>query len=108
MNTYTWIISAFDCYPESESQSDVVFNIHWRMRGEDDAGHSAEVYSTQSVTYEAGSPFTPFDEITFEQAVQWLETSMGEELVLSTKRSIDQQIEQQINPPIVTKPAPWA
>jgi hypothetical protein len=107
MITYNWIVSAFDCYPEKESQTDVVFNIHWRMQGTDENNNMGEVYSTQAVTYTAGSPFTTFEDITYEQAVSWLESSMGEEQVRAIKNSIDAQIENKINPPTVTKPAPW-
>ena len=91
-NNYNWVISALECYPEHESNVDVVYNIHWRRTADDGNGHTADVYSTQAVTYEAGSPFTPYANLTQEIVEGWLEAAMA----------------NQINPPYVTLAPPWA
>ena len=108
MNTYTWNFPAFDCYPQYESQTDVVFTIHWSLSADDGNGHVASVYNTQAVTYTAGSPFTPYSQLQPAQVQAWVEEAMGPELVAATKLNLDNQIEQQINPSQVTLPAPWA
>lgn len=107
-NTYKWDFSAFDCYPSEASQTDVVFNIHWRLTADDGAGHQADCYSTQAVKYEAGSPFTPFNALTPEQVQVWVETAMGEEQVAAHKAGLDAQIQQLVNPIQITLPAPWS
>lgn len=107
-NTYTWDFPAFDCYPSEASLIDVVFNIHWRCTADDGNGHVACIYSTQAVTYEAGAPFTPFDQITFDQAQEWVQAAMGFEAVEALQQALDQQIQDQISPKTVTLPAPWA
>ena len=65
--TYTWDVSTVDTYPTHESQSDVVYNVHWRLNAEDDANQDAEgnnqtasTYGTQSVDTSDLSSFTAF------------------------------------------------
>lgn len=105
-NTYTWVISALEAYPQHEGNTDVVFNIHWR-RNATDGTHSAEVYNVQPVVFEAGSPFTPYDQLTEAQVIGWLEASLGAEQLEALDATLDQQIANIINPPVVTPPLPW-
>ncbi len=107
-NNYTWEFPAFDCYPTEAGLSDVVFNIHWRCTADDGAGHTATIDSTQAVTFTAGSPFTPFNEITFDQAQHWVQAALGMAPVTALQQSMDQMIEDQIHPKVETLPAPWA
>lgn len=107
-NTYTWDFPAFDCYPTEASLTDVVFNIHWRCTADDGNGHIASIYNTQAVTQGPSDPFTPYNEITPEQAQSWVQAAMGIDQVTALQQSLDQMIENQINPKQVTLPAPWA
>ena len=107
-NTYIWDFPAFDCYPTEASLTDVVFNIHWRGTAEDGEGHTASIYSTQSVIQGPDDPFTPYSEITFDQAKSWVQSTMGIDQVTALQQSLDQMIEDQINPKVETLPAPWA
>lgn len=106
--TYTWEFPAFDCYPTEASLTDVVFNIHWRCTADDGNGHKASIYNTQSVTQGPSDPFTPFEQITPEQAQAWVEAGMGSDAVVALKTTLDQMIADQISPKTITKPAPWA
>jgi len=106
--TYTWGFPAFEAYPTEEGHTDVVFTIHWRVTADDGQGHVADVYSTQSVVYESGTPFTPYADIQPEQVQAWVETAMGPEQVAAMKSNLDSQIANMINPKSVTLPAPWA
>ena len=106
-NTYTWEFPAFDCYPSEQSLTDVVFSIHWRCTAEDGEGHTASIYSTQAVIQGPDDPFTPYNEITFDQAKSWVQSAMGIDQVTALQQSLDQMIEDQINPKVETLPAPW-
>lgn len=106
-NTYTWVISQLECYPEVDGNADVVFVIHWRRQATDGNGHSGDIYGSQSVTLDAEAPFTPYADLTFDQVVGWLEDAMGEEQLAAQIAALDMQIENQINPPVVTPPLPW-
>lgn len=106
-NTYTWVISQLECYPQHEGQTDVVFQIHWRRQATDGT-HFADVYGSQSVTLEPDAPFTPYADLTEAQVIGWLEAAFGEEQLASQVAALDKQIEDQINPPILRMPNPWS
>lgn len=103
--TFTWTITAMDEYPELDGEQDVVFNVHWTCSGVQDT-YSASVYSTQAVTVDPEEPFTPYDQLTQEQVLNWVWTSGVDKTV--TEAAVQQQIDNQINPPVVSLPLPWA
>lgn len=110
-NVYTWTVTAMDCYPQAESQTDVVFNIHWNCTGTDNATptpHTGMVYTTTQVTYTAGSPYTPYAQLTNAQVIGWVQAVLGAAGVAAVQSSIDTQIANQINPPVVSPPLPWS
>jgi hypothetical protein len=106
-NTYNWVISQLECYPQHEGQTDVVFVVHWDRLATDGAGHNARIYGSQSVTLDADAPFTPFANLTEAQVIGWLEAAFGAELLEAQKKALDKQIENQINPPVIRPPLPW-
>ena len=105
--TNTWVIEQMDCYPQSEGQTDVVFTIHWRVNAADGV-YTATNYGTVGVTYVAGSSYTPYAQLTQQQVVGWVQTAMGPEQVASIESSLSTNIADQVNPPVVTPPLPWA
>ena len=104
--TNTWVIEQMTCYPTYESQTDVVFNVAWRVNATDGT-YYATVYGTQGVTYVAGSPYTPYADLTQAQVVGWVQTAMGSEQVASIEANVAKQIDNLINPPAVSPPLPW-
>jgi hypothetical protein len=105
--TYTWSVVQMDAYPEEYGETDVVFNVHWTLAGIDQT-YQGYVYGTQGVTVDPDAPFTPYADLTQEQVIGWVQAAMGEEQVASYEANVAQQIEDQINPPVVTPPLPWA
>lgn len=105
--TNTWTVTAMNCYPQAEGQTDVAFNIHWLLTGTDGT-HSASVYGTVGVTYVAGTPYTPYNQLTQDQVVGWVKEALGNEQVAAYEANVAQQIANQVNPPVVTPPLPWA
>ena len=106
--TITWIIEAMDCYPQAEGETDVVFNCHWRCNGilvDGDKTYTGTVYSTQAVTYVAGSPYTPYADLTEEQVLGWIWAGGVDKD--ATESAVEQMIQNQINPPVVTPKLPW-
>jgi len=108
-NTYTWVITAMDAYPQQAGQTDVVFTVHWTLNGTDGSGHNGSVYGTVGLTpYQAGEPFTPYAQLTQNQVIVWVTAALGAEQVAALEASIDQQIQQQITPTSVNLPPPWS
>jgi hypothetical protein len=105
--TITWVVEQMNCYPEKDGETDVVFTVHWRCNGVD-GQYSGTSYGSQSVTYEAGAPFTPYADLTQDQVIGWVKEAMGQERVDEIEVNVANQIENQKNPPVVTPPLPWA
>lgn len=101
--TYTWNNKTVDTYPSLEGQSDVIFNVHWRLTGEDTDGNVGSTYGTIALDTSDLSSFTSFADITEEQINGWVEAAMGAEEVQAKKDAIDAQIAEQVNPSVVTK-----
>lgn len=106
-NTYTWSFPTLAAYPTYEGETDVVFTVHWVLSGSDGDGHSGSVYGAVNVTYAAGTPFTPYADLTEEQVQGWVVEALGPEQVAVYEANIDNQIEQQVSPTIVNLPPPW-
>ena len=108
MITNTWGIVQLDAYPEKDGLTDVVFTVHWNLTGDDGEGHTGYAYGSVGVTLDEGGAYTPFADLTQEQVIGWVQESLGAEQVASLEASVVSQIEQQINPTVVTPPLPWA
>lgn len=104
--TNTWVIEQMNCYPTYESQTDVVFTVHWRLNATDGT-YNATAYGTVGVTYEAGTPFTPYAQLTQAEVVGWVQAALGPEQVASLEAGLATNIADQANPPVVSPPLPW-
>jgi hypothetical protein len=102
--TFNWQIEQLNCYPQADNQTDVVFNIHWRLTGTDGT-YSGSVYSTCGVTYVASEPYTPYADLTQDQVLGWIWASGVDKD--SAEAAVQTQIDNQINPPVVSPPLPW-
>ncbi len=108
-NTYTWDCKTVDCYPNHDSHSDVVYNVHWRLNAVSDQqdaegnDYTATSYGTHSVNADDIENFVPFADLTNDLVSGWVIDGMGEDEVASMKESLDNNIDNQINPTSVTK-----
>jgi hypothetical protein len=105
--TYNWTIQAMDCIPQIDGETDYVVTAHWNVSATDGT-YTSSVYGTQSFNYDAGKAFIPYENLTESEVVTWVQDGMGAESVASLEANLNTQIENQINPPIVTPPLPWA
>jgi hypothetical protein len=110
--TYTWNFNPLEAYPTASGEDNVVFLIHWQLYGSTQLTGSATSYQgsvigTQNVSYEPGSTFIPFNELTYDIVYNWMTASMGLERMQAYEANVAQQIENQINPPVLVEQAPW-
>jgi hypothetical protein len=107
--TFNWQVTQMDCYPQAEGETDVVFTVHWTCSGEQVNGgvvFNGSVYSTCGVTYQAGTPYTPYADLTQDQVLQWIWTSGVDKD--ATEAAVQTQINNAINPPVVSPALPWS
>ena len=104
--TNTWIIEQMDCYPQADGRTDVVFTVHWRVNATDGT-YIATSYGTVGVTYVAGTPYTPYAQLTQAQVIGWVQDAMGPEQVSVIETGLATNIANQMNPPVVSPELPW-
>jgi len=105
MTTITWNISHLDCLPQAPEGADYVVTAHWQCTGVD-GDYTGQVYSTTSFPVTQGSSFTPYADLTQDQVLGWVWANGVDKD--ATEAAVEQQIQNQINPPIVAPPLPWA
>lgn len=105
---YEWVISSMDEYPKTaDNLVDVVFNVHYRRNATtevDGKSYVADTYSVVSVPAPSPENFVPYDQLTFQQVCGWLESILD---VQSIDTSLAVQLEEKINPKVVSLPLPW-
>lgn len=77
--------------------------VHYRvsaMEGE----HSASTYGTTSYTQEEGSSFVPYESLTQETVVGWVQAALGKDVVES---SLQSQLDA-LKAPVQQSGLPWA
>jgi hypothetical protein len=102
--TIIWNISQLDCKPQEGAYTDVVITAHWQCNGTQ-GDYSASVYSTCSFTQPEGD-FTPYADLTQEQVLGWCWASGVDKD--ATEAAVQQQIDNQVNPPVIAPPLPWS
>lgn len=103
MINYTWNCKTVDAYPQDGEYTDVVYNVHYYVLGEDsETAYQSDIIGTQILNVSDIADFKPFSELTNEDAVAWCKAAMGEEQVAQIEATIAASIEDQVNPSSVT------
>lgn len=105
MITYIWTITQLDCLPTSPEGVDYVVTAHWQCNGTDGT-YNGSVYNTTAFTVAEGADFIPYADLTQDQVLGWIWSSGVDKD--SAEAAVATQIENQISPPIVVLPLPWA
>ena len=106
--TFEWKVISMAAYPQAEGQVDVVFQVNWACIGMQTAGEvtfTANATNVANVTYTAGSPYTPYNQLTQDQVLGWVWASGVDKD--ATQAALQQQIDAEINPPVIYPPLPW-
>ena len=103
MTTIKWIIERLLVKPTEGSLTDVVITADWRCNGTQDQ-YSGTCYGSCSFAPSSGS-FTPYDQLTEQQVLNWCYENGVDKTAIEANVTL--QIENQIDPPVVTLPLPW-
>ena len=101
--TILWLIERLLCKPLEGSNPDVVITADWRCNGTDET-YSGTCYGSCSFQPPSGS-FTPYEDLTQDQVLQWCYENGVDKTAIEA--NVTQQINDQINPPVVVLPLPW-
>jgi hypothetical protein len=103
MITLSWIIERLLVRPTEGSLTDVVITADWRCNDSQDQ-YSGTCYGSCSFQPPSGE-FTPYDQLTEQQVLNWCYANGVDKTAIEA--NVTQQINDQINPPVVTLPLPW-
>lgn len=106
MMTITWAVTSMTAYPEKAGETDVVFSVGWCCTATDGTFTNA-VPGSIGVTWQAGTPFTPYADLTEAQVLGWVFDGLGSEKDTVEGYAV-KGVEEQANPPVVSPPLPWA
>lgn len=119
-NTYTWKVAELECVPQVGNKQNVVAVVHWlcvaesdqKKREKNDYGYEYEVitqakYSGATNVDLVDGAFTPFENLTEQQIVEWVQTILGAEPVAQIYQVLDAEINAKLNPPMVKPKLPW-
>jgi hypothetical protein len=97
MIQYNWNVTQMD----RKTDDGFVITVHYNIMAVD-GEFTAQTYGTVGYTQEEGE-YTPYEELTKEQVVGWVQTSLGKDEV---ETSLASQIEAQKNP-VTESGVPW-
>ena len=102
-----WVINQLECLPQDGDLKDFVVVAHWNRNAKETINgveYFASVYGTQSFSKDDVTNFIPYEDLTYEIVCGWLDNSLD---VPALDANLNQQIENIINPPIITLPLPF-
>ena len=112
MITISWIIERLLVRPTEGSLTDVVITADWRCNGTETTGTGDDAKTYSGTCYGSCSfappteNFTPYDQLTEQQVLNWCWENGVDKT--ATEANVSLQIQNQINPPVVVLPLPWA
>jgi hypothetical protein len=98
MTTYAWTIQQMDRL----TSDGFVVTVHYNVSAVD-GDYNASTYGTVGYTEQPGEQYVPYDQLTEQQVVGWVQESLGKDTV---EASLDLQIEAQKNP-VQESGVPW-
>jgi len=107
--TYNWNFNPLDCYPTQSGCSNVVFNVHWQLHATTGSYQASSIGTQMVGPLDTGS-FVSYELLTKEQVQGWVIDAMNTPNSGSVENlytSFMNQIENKINPPVVTISSPW-
>tara|TARA_R100001086_G_scaffold7646_1_gene4451 strand:- start:236 stop:574 length:339 start_codon:yes stop_codon:yes gene_type:complete len=109
----TWNIVSLDATKTVGSLSDVVTCVHWTASDSETVGsgdsavvHSGSVYSCSMLADADSSSFTPYADITKDNAIAWAQAALGSDGIAAIEKDIAAQISESKSP-TVTSGVPW-
>ncbi len=106
--TVTWNAILLDRQIKEGDKSDVVKSVHWEATDSEvdgDNTYNGRVYGTVGLA-EPGDSFTPYADVTKDQAVGWAKAALGDDAVAETEKSVESQINKQ-KTPTMSEGVPW-
>lgn len=105
--TFTWVVTQMMTVQQPDPN--YVVTAQWTLTGEE-SGCTAFYVGDTTFNSQQSSPFVPYDQLTNDIVVGWIQASLGADGVAQVEGIVQNQLNTQINPapaPDLT-PLPWA
>lgn len=99
MTTFNWTIPQMDRL----TSDGFVVTVHYNVTAQSDS-YTASTYGTIGYTQQPGETYIPYDDLTEDMVVGWVQTSLGKDTV---EASLQGQIDALENP-VQEAGVPWA
>lgn len=99
MTTYNWTITQMDRL----TSDGFVVTVHYRVEASDDT-NTASIYGTVGYSQDPEASPTPYDDLTKEQVVGWVQTSLRKEVI---EEALQSQLDA-LAAPVQESGLPWA
>ena len=105
MNTYKWNcrnVEAYTTYTDEDGNTEplVIFKVDWEILVCDEIGNATTISGIEELEITNLDNFTSFENVTNEEATNWVKSSMGESTVAANELLADQALDALINPVI--------
>jgi len=104
MTTFVWTINSLSTLPMIDGQTDVVVTAMYTVTATD-ASIVTNLTNMQMFTY-TGSSFTPFDQLTQEQVIGWIQADLTSVGVNNIELCLQGKINTILTPPVIPQPQP--
>jgi hypothetical protein len=105
MITYTWSIIGLLVENIPEPETVVISN--FIINGVDEDGVTGQVNYSVNLLPPDAQNFTPYAEVTEAQVIEWTQSALGPDRVISMEQEIADQIAQSYIPTPQPAPLPW-
>ena len=102
MTTYTWTVNQM--FTLDTPDPGFVVRVFWTLTGTDN-GVSAALTGVSEFA-QPGDPFTPYDQLTQDQVIGWVQASISPQEQANMEISINANIQSRLNPPPTPEPQP--
>jgi len=106
-NSCNWGIRSLQSYSEMDGKQNVVFCIFWDRQLVDENGNEVVLSGAQEIALNLDGAFIPYENLTEEQVISWLETALSVEVIEQMDAKLNTMLQHKVNPPVIIKPLPW-
>ena len=105
--TFSWSISAM--YTVQQPDPNYVVNVLWTLSGADGSTNSSIGGNTTFTQNQSQAGFVPYDQLTEEIVIGWVQASLGEEGIAKYEALVQRQIDLAKIPDTTPQstPLPW-
>jgi hypothetical protein len=103
-NIYEWKVEHMSSQKQLDQLTDVVVEVGWSCTVTDGTYFNV-IPGLTRINYIGSGEFTPYEQLTQEVILSWVWANITKEEV---EAEGDRLINEQVNPPIVNLPLPWA